>query len=50
MFILSVNTIIFEGEKAEKYTEKIREILSVREKGSFVSTNVTKDINQIKRL
>ncbi len=43
-----VNTIVFEGEKAEKYTEKIREILSVREKGSFVSTNIKKDVNHIK--
>ena len=43
-----VNTIVFKGEKAEKYTERIRELLSVREKGSFVSSNIKKDVNHIK--
>ena len=43
-----VNTIIFKGEEAEKYTEKIREIISVREKGSFVNANIKRDVNHIK--
>jgi len=43
-----VNEIIFNGEKAEKFTEQITELLQIREKGSFVSSNIKNDINQIK--
>ena len=43
-----VNSIIFKGEKAEKYKEKITEFLLVREKSSYVSTNIKHDVNQIK--
>ena len=30
-----INSIVFKGEKAKKYTEKISELLLVREKTSF---------------
>ena len=43
-----VNSIIFIGEKAKKYTERISELLFVREKTSFVSGNIKGDVNLIK--
>jgi len=43
-----VETIIFKGEKAEKYKEKILELLHIRENTSFVRNYVERDINQIK--
>ncbi len=43
-----VNSIIFKGEKAKKFREKITEFLTVREKTSFISNNIKHDINQIK--
>ena len=41
-----INSIIFNGEKAKKYTERISELLFVREKTSFVSGNIKGDVNQ----
>ena len=35
-----VNSITFDGEKAKKYKEKIKELLDLKEKGSFVENNV----------
>ena len=43
-----VDSIIFKGEKAKKYTKRISELLLVREKSSFVSGNIKNDVNQIK--
>ncbi len=43
-----INSIIFNGEKAKKYKEKIRELLTLREKSSFIENNIKKDINTIK--
>ena len=43
-----IKSIIFSGEKAKKYKEKIRELSSLREKGSFVDSNIKYDINLIK--
>ena len=43
-----INSIIFKGEKADKYKEQITELLSLREKSSFVSNNIKGDVNQIK--
>ena len=43
-----VNSIIFEGEKAKKFTEKINELLLIKEKSSFVSANIKTDVNKIK--
>jgi len=43
-----VNKITFNGEKAKKYIEKINEFLLVREKTSYVSSNIKNDVNVIK--
>ena len=43
-----INSIIFDGEKAKKYTEKIRELLILKDKNSFIENNIKRDINQIK--
>ncbi len=43
-----INSIIFKGEKAKKYQEKILELLSLKEKGSFIDSGVKQDINLIK--
>ena len=43
-----VNLIVFKGVKADKYKDKIKEILNLREKASFVNSYVKLDVNQIK--
>jgi len=43
-----IKSIIFDGEKAKKYMEKITDLLSLRENGPFVENNIKKDINLIK--
>ena len=43
-----INTITLSGEKAKKNREKIKELLSNREKSSYVDTNINNDINFIK--
>ena len=43
-----IKSITFDGEKAKKYIEKIRELLSLTENGPFVENYIKKDINLIK--
>ena len=43
-----INSIIFNGENAKKFTEKLSEILTLREKSSFVKSYVNPDISIIK--
>ena len=43
-----INSIVFDGEKADKYKEAIIELLTLREKTSFLKSNVKADINLIK--
>tara|TARA_B100001123_G_scaffold450932_1_gene625215 strand:+ start:1404 stop:3647 length:2244 start_codon:yes stop_codon:yes gene_type:complete len=43
-----INTITFKGEKAQKFIEKIKELISLREKSSYIENNIKKDINLIK--
>jgi len=43
-----VNELIFKGEKAKKFKEKLRELLVLKEKNSYVSGNLKADINLIK--
>ena len=43
-----INEIEFQGEKASKYKEKLREFLLLRENGAFVQSNIKTDINLIK--
>ena len=44
-----INTIEFKGEKAKKYTEKLKELLVLGEKNSFIENYIKKDINVIKQ-
>ena len=54
--VLSINvkenpiiaSVVFVGEKAKKFQEKILELLSLRENTAFIEGNVKKDINLIK--
>ena len=43
-----IKSITFDGEKAKKYIEKIRELLSLTENGPYIENNIKKDINLIK--
>ena len=43
-----INEIEFDGEKAKKFKEKIRELLLLKENGAFVENDVKSDINLIK--
>ncbi len=43
-----INTIVFDGEDAKKYREKIEEIITLREKSSFIESNINTDINVMK--
>ena len=42
-----INSIVFEGEKADKYKETISELLTLREKTSYRSSFIKSDINII---
>jgi len=43
-----INTIIIDGEKAKKYKETILEIISLKEKSSYVESDIKKDIEMVK--
>ena len=43
-----IKSIIFNGEKATKFKDKIRELSSLREKGSFIESKIKNDISLIK--
>ena len=43
-----IKSIALDGEKAKKYEEKIRELLSLRENSPYIENNVKSDINLIK--
>jgi len=43
-----INSIIFDGEKAKKYKEVIKGLLTLREKSSYTANSIKHDINQIK--
>jgi len=45
-----VDRIIFNGEKAKKYKEKIIEQLLISEKAPFVENNIKRDVNKIKSI
>ena len=42
-----INSIFLKGEKATKYKDKIKELLILKEKSSYVSNNIKRDINLI---
>ena len=43
-----INTVNFDGEKANKYKEKISELLTLREKTSYLENFLEADINVVK--
>ena len=43
-----VDSIVFDGEKADKYKEQIEEQLSIKEKGSFVESYIKNDLSVLK--
>tara|TARA_Y100000590_G_scaffold434703_1_gene553310 strand:+ start:7072 stop:9318 length:2247 start_codon:yes stop_codon:yes gene_type:complete len=43
-----INSIIFNGEQARKYKEALIELLTLREKTSFIVNYIKSDINKIK--
>ena len=43
-----IDSIIFDGEKAEKNKKKIQELMILREKSAFIENSIKRDINQIK--
>ena len=43
-----INEIVFNGEKTKKFKERIKELLNLREKSSFIKGRVKSDINLIK--
>jgi len=43
-----INQIIFEGEKSEKYLEKLDEYLTLKESVSFSKDKLNRDVNTIK--
>ena len=45
-----INSVVFGGEKANKYKEAITELITLREKSSFRKNYVKSDVNLIKEL
>jgi len=43
-----INSIVFKGEKANKYKEGIRKIITLKEKTSFLRNMIKSDINRIR--
>ena len=45
-----INSLIILGEDSTKYKEQIRKIMLSKEKDSFIKTNISKDVELIKKL
>ena len=43
-----INSIVFKGEKAKKFKEKILELVTLKEKASYIEGTVKNDTNLIK--
>ena len=43
-----VDSIVLDGEKADKYKDQIQEQLSIKEKGSFIESYIKKDLGVLK--
>ena len=43
-----IKSVIYDGEKAKKYIEKIEDLLVLKENSPFVENNIKKDINLLK--
>ena len=46
----SINQLIFIGEESKKIREQIIKLISLKEKSSFIKTNLSNDISIIKKL
>ena len=45
-----VNQLVVLGEKSNKFREKIKDIITTKEKGSYIENNLNTDINKIKTI
>ena len=45
-----ISQLLIIGEKSKKFEEEIKKIISLKEKKSFIKSNLTKDVNTIKIL
>ena len=45
-----INTLILVGEKSNKYKEEIKKIILSKEKDSFIKSNISRDVELIKKL
>ncbi len=45
-----INTLILLGENSNKYKEEIKKIILSKEKDSFIKSNISKDVELIKKL
>ena len=45
-----ISQLIVVGEKSQKYTSQLKKIISLKEKRSFIKSNLPKDIERIKSL
>ena len=45
-----INSLILIGEKSNKYKEQIKKIIVSKEKDSFIKTNISRDVELIKKL
>ena len=43
-----INTIVLDGEDAKKHTAKIKELVTLKEKNSFIESKIKNDVNIIK--
>ena len=45
-----INQLIIIGEKSNKYKDAIKDLMSIKEKSSFIKSNLIKDVEKIKLL
>ncbi len=45
---LTINQLIFIGEKSSKIREELKKIINLKEKNSFIKSNLSKDVSLIK--
>ena len=45
-----INSLVLLGEKSNKYKEQIKKIILSKEKDSFIKTNISRDVELIKKL
>ena len=45
-----INELVIVGEKSKKYKDKILELISLKQKDSFIENRLTKDVEMIKKI